>query len=72
MRNQAGLTIDPATVKGQAEGDLALDLKLGKTARPEDTQFHAAGALTNLEIDKFLADEKLDPRQPRSRPTAIR
>ncbi len=60
LRRQAGLTIDPATVKGQAEGDLALDLKLGKTARPEDTQFHAAGALTNLEIDKFLADEKLD------------
>ena len=60
LRRQAGLTIDPATARGQAEGDLALDLKLGKTARPEDTQFHAAGALTNLEIDKFLADEKLD------------
>jgi len=60
LRRQAGLTIDPATVKGQAEGDLVLDLKLGKTARPEDTQFHATGALTNLEIDKFLADEKLD------------
>jgi Protein of unknown function/AsmA-like C-terminal region len=60
LRRQAGLTIDPATVKGQAEGDLALDLKLGKTARPEDTQFHATGALANLEIDKFLADEKLD------------
>jgi len=60
LRRQAGLTIDPATVKGQAEGDLVLDLKLGKTARPEDTQFHATGALTNLEIDKFLGDEKLD------------
>ncbi len=60
LRRQAGLTLDPATVKGQAEGDLVLDLKLGKTARPEDTQFHATGALTNLEIDKFLADEKLD------------
>src|SRR5271166_4828242 len=60
LRRQAGLSIDPATVKGgQAEGDLVLDLKLGKTARPEDTQFHATGALTNLEIDKFLADEKL-------------
>ena len=60
LRRQAGLTLDPATVKGQAEGDLVLDLKLGKTARPEDTQFHATGALDNLQIDKFLADEKLE------------
>jgi hypothetical protein len=59
LRRQAGLAIDPATVKGQAEGDLTLDLKLGKTARPEDTQFHASGSLDNLEIDKFIADEKL-------------
>ena len=60
LRRQAGLTLDPATVKGQAEGDLVLNLKLGKTARPEDTQFHATGALDNLQIEKFLADEKLD------------
>lgn len=60
LRRQAGFTLDPATVKGQAEGDLALDLKLGKTARPEDSQFHATGALGNLQIEKFLADEKLD------------
>ena len=60
LRRQAGLTLDPATVKGQAEGDLVLALKLGKTARPEDTQFHASGALDNLQIEKFLADEKLD------------
>ena len=60
LRRQAGLTLDPATVKGQAEGDLVLDLKLGKTARPEDTQFHASGALDNLQIEKFLADEKLE------------
>ena len=60
LRRQAGLTLDPATVKGQAEGDLVLDLKLGKTARPEDSQFHATGALDNLQIEKFLADEKLD------------
>ena len=60
LRRQAGLSIDPSTVKGQAEGDLALDLKLGKTARPEDTGFHAKGALADLQIDKFLGDEKLD------------
>ena len=60
LRRQAGLTIDPGTVKGQAEGDLVLDLKLGKTARPEDTKFHATGALANLQIDKFIGDEKLE------------
>jgi hypothetical protein len=60
LRRQAGLTLDPATVKGHAEGDLVLDLKLGKSARPEDTQFHANGTLVDLQIEKFLADEKLE------------
>jgi AsmA-like C-terminal region/Protein of unknown function len=60
LRRQAGLTIDPSTVKGQAEGDLALDLKLGKSARPDDTQFRASGTLKELQIEKFLADEKLE------------
>ena len=60
LRRQAGLAIDPSSVKGQAEGDLTLDLKLGKSARPDDTQFHASGTLKELQIDKFLADEKLE------------
>jgi hypothetical protein len=60
LRRQAAVSLDPATVRGQAEGDLDLDLKLGKTARPEDTGFHAKGALANLQIDKFLADERLE------------
>ncbi len=60
LRKQAGIQIDPATVKGQAEGELTLNLKLGKTAKLEDTQFHAAGALSNLTLDKFVGPEKLD------------
>jgi hypothetical protein len=60
LRRQVGFTIDPTTVKGQAEGDLALDLKLGKTARPEDTQFRATGALRDLQLEKFIGDEKLE------------
>jgi hypothetical protein len=60
LRRQAGLAIDPSTIKGQAEGDLALDLKLGKSARPDDTQFHASGTLKDLQIEKFLADERLE------------
>jgi AsmA-like C-terminal region/Protein of unknown function len=60
LRRQAGLTLDPSTVRGQAEGDLVLALKLGRTARPEDTKFHADGTLDNLQIEKFLADERLE------------
>jgi Protein of unknown function/AsmA-like C-terminal region len=60
LRKQAGLQIDPATIKGQAEGDLVLDLKLGKTAKPDDTQFHAAGQLSDLTLDRFIGEEKLD------------
>ncbi|HXZ16227.1 MAG TPA: DUF3971 domain-containing protein, partial [Roseiarcus sp.] len=60
LRKQAGLQIDPATVKGEAEGDLVLDLKLGKAVKPEDSQFHATGMLANLALDKFVGPEKLD------------
>ena len=60
LRKQAGMQIDPATVKGQAEGALTLALKLGKTAKPEDTQFQATGTLSSLTLDKFVGPEKLD------------
>ena len=60
LRRQVNLALDPATVKGQAEGALVLDLKLGKMARPDDTNFHASGTLANFQLDKFLADEKLE------------
>ena len=60
LRKQAGLQIDPATVKGQGEGELVLDLKLGKSAKPDDTQFHATGTLSNLTLDKVIGDEKLE------------
>src|SRR5277367_5606718 len=60
LRRQVNLALDPATVKGQAEGALALDLKLGKMARPDDTNFHATGTLANFQLDKFLADERLE------------
>ncbi|MGO4869001.1 MAG: DUF3971 domain-containing protein [Roseiarcus sp.] len=60
LKRYAGLSVDPATVKGQFEGNLALDLKLGKTVRPEDNQFRADGTLTNFRVDKFLASERLE------------
>ena len=60
LRREVNLGLDPSSVKGQAEGDLTLDLKLGKTARPEDTKFHANGSLANLQLDKFLGEERLE------------
>ena len=60
LKHYAGFTLDPALVKGQFEGDLGIDLKLGKSVRPEDQQFHAKGTLANLRVDKFLANERLE------------
>jgi hypothetical protein len=45
LRKLAALEIDPATSHGKVEGDIALDLKLGKTAKPNDTQFRASRSL---------------------------
>jgi uncharacterized protein DUF3971 len=55
-----GLAIDPGSVKGQFDGELALDLKLGKTARPEDAVVHAEATLSNLQIDRFIGNEHFE------------
>jgi hypothetical protein len=60
LKRYAGVSVDPATVKGQFEGKLALDLKLGKTVRPEDEQFRVEGALTNFRVDRFVGAERLE------------
>ncbi len=60
LKRYAGFSVDPATLKGQFEGKLALDLKMGKSARPEDNQFRAEGTLTNFRVDRFLASERLE------------
>jgi len=60
LKHYAGFTLDPALVKGQFDGDLAIDLKLGKSVRPEDQQFRVTGTLANLRVDKFLANERLE------------
>jgi hypothetical protein len=60
LKRYAGFTLDPALVKGQFEGDLAIDLKLGKSVRPDDQQFRANGTLAHLRVDRFLANERLE------------
>ena len=68
LKRYAGFTLDPALVKGQFDGDLAIDLKLGKSVRPEEQQFRASGSLANLRVDKFLANERLEQAHFRSTP----
>ena len=55
-----GVPVDPQAVKGQFEGKLVLDLKLGKTARPEDAVVHADATLSNFQVDKFLGAERFE------------
>jgi hypothetical protein len=60
LRPFVGLPVDPGSVKGQFDGKLALDLKLGKTARPQDAVVHAEASLSNLQVDKFMGNERFE------------
>ena len=55
-----GLPIDTATVKGQVDARLSIDLKVGKDIPPEDTSVRANATVSNFSVDKLLAKEKLD------------
>ena len=60
VKRYAGFSVDPADVKGQFQGVLALDLGLGKSVRPEDQHFRVEGALANLQLDKYLGNERFE------------
>ena len=60
LKRYAGVPLDASAIKGQFQGDLKLDLTLGKGVQPEDQIFHVNGALSNLSIDKFLGPQKLE------------
>ena len=60
MKSFAALSLDPATVKGQFDAALEVNLLLGDAARPEDAKFRAEGTLANLQIEKFLGPERLE------------
>ena len=60
LKRYVGVALDPATIKGQFQGDLKLDLTLGKGVQPEEQKFRAAGSLAGLSIDKFLGNTKLE------------
>jgi hypothetical protein len=60
LKRYVGVSLDPAAIKGQFQGDLKLDLTLGKNIEPEAQKFHVAGALSGLAVDKFIGPTKLE------------
>lgn len=63
IKRFAGFSVDPANVKGTFQGKLGLDLYMGKVAKPDDQRFHAEGTLSNLQLDKYVANERFEQGQ---------
>ena len=60
LKRYVGVALDPNAIKGQFDGDINLDLTLGKGVQPEEQKFRVAGTLSGLSIDKFLGNAKLE------------
>ena len=60
LKAYAQLPIDATTVKGQVDGRIAVDLKLGDNVKPEDTRVRASASLTNFSVEKLVGQEKLE------------
>ena len=60
LKPYANLPLDPSVIKGQIDGRLAIDMRLGKPAHPEETQVRLSATLTNFVADKLVGKEKLD------------
>jgi hypothetical protein len=60
MKPYAGLAVDPAKVKGQAQGQLTMTLALGDSAKPEDQKFRVEGSLAGLSVDGYIGNEKFE------------
>ncbi|MDB5595257.1 MAG: hypothetical protein JWM36_2218 [Hyphomicrobiales bacterium] len=60
LKPYAQLPIDNTTVRGQVDGRVAIDMKLGKNVTPDDTAIRASATLTNFSVDRLVGKEKLD------------
>ena len=54
------LPLDPATLRGQTDGTLEIDMKLGPNTGPADTILKINAAVTNFTAEKLIGNEKLD------------
>jgi hypothetical protein len=60
VKSFAPLPVEPGAIKGQVDGRLIVDFKLGKPAPSQDAQVRLTAALTNLTLDKLVGQEKLE------------
>lgn len=56
----ASLPLDPATLHGQTEGNLEIDMTLGSKSAPSDTELRIKATVTNFTAERLIGDEKLD------------
>jgi hypothetical protein len=60
LKPYANLPLDRATIQGQAEGRLEVDLRLGPNMGPADTDLKINATVTNFAAENLLGKEKLD------------
>jgi Protein of unknown function/AsmA-like C-terminal region len=60
LKPYANLLLDPATLRGQTDGTLEIDMKLGPNMSPADTTLKINAAVTNFTAERLIGTEKLD------------
>jgi hypothetical protein len=60
IKPYADLPLDPATLRGQTDGTLEIDMKLGPNTSPADTTLKINAAVTNFTAERLIGSEKLD------------
>ncbi len=60
MKSYLGATLDPALVKGEFDGNLAIDIPLGKNVTPGEIRTTGSGAISNFSLDQALGPHKFE------------
>lgn len=60
LKPYASLPVDSATLKGEANGDLEIDMSLGSNAGPSSTRLKIEAIASNLTAERLIGNEKLD------------
>jgi len=60
LKPYASIPLDPATLHGQADGALEIDMKLGPDTTPADTAIKINASVTGFSAERLIGSEKLD------------
>ncbi|WP_148210520.1 DUF3971 domain-containing protein [Beijerinckia indica] len=60
LKAYATLPLDPTTIRGQIDGKMQLDMKIGPETGPGDTVLHVNAMVNNFSVDRLLGKEKLE------------